>query len=135
MAIGTLQVQQKTTNREELLQKAKEVGELAEKHALQTDLDAQLPDVVIEKIKEAGFQKLHRPKAYGGQELDFHTFGDIIRTVANYNVSAAWITYFAIIHETWPAFLPKQVETNYTKVKLYWLMFLHRLEKLQMIRW
>ena len=108
LTIGTLQVQQKTINREELLQKAKEVGELAEKHALQADIDAQLPDVVIEKIKEAGFQYLHRPKEYGGQELDFHTFGDIIRTVANHNVSAAWITYFSIIHDTWPAFLPKE---------------------------
>ncbi len=59
MSISTLEVQRKTVNREELLQKAKEVGELAEKHAFQADNDAQLPDVVIEKIKEAGFQKLH----------------------------------------------------------------------------
>lgn len=108
MVINTLTTTNKTANREELLQKAKEVGELAEKHALQTDIDAKLPDEVIEKIKEAGFQKLLRPKAYGGQNLDYHTFGDIIRTVANYSVSAAWLTYFCIIHETWPAFLPKQ---------------------------
>ena len=108
LSISTLEVQRKIANREEWLQKAKEVGELAEKHAFQADNDAQLPDIVIEKIKEAGFQKLHRPQEYGGQELDFHTFGDIIRTVANHNVSAAWITYFAIIHDTWPAFLPKE---------------------------
>ena len=107
MSISTLQVRQETANREELLQKAKEVGELAEKHALQADIDAKLPDVVIDKIKEAGFHKLHRPKEYGGQDLDFYTFGDIVRTVANYSVPAAWITYFAIIHETWPAFLPR----------------------------
>lgn len=108
MAVNSLEVLEQTINREELLQKAKEVGELAEKYAQQTDLDARLPDEVIEKIKEAGFQKLLRPKAYGGQNLDYYTFGDIIRTIANYSVSAAWITYFAIIHETWPAFLPKQ---------------------------
>lgn len=108
MPIDSIRVLQKTTNREELLQKAKEVGELAEKHALQADVDAKLPDEVIEKIKEAGFHKLHRPKAYGGQDLDYYTFGDIIRTVANHSVAAAWITYFAIIHETWPAFLPKE---------------------------
>jgi alkylation response protein AidB-like acyl-CoA dehydrogenase len=108
VSTNSLEVTQKTVSREYLLQKAKEVGELAEQHALQTDIDARLPDEVIEKIKEAGFHKLHRPKAYGGQDTDFHTFGDIIRTVANYSVSAAWITYFAIIHETWPAFLPKE---------------------------
>ena len=108
MAVNSLAVLEKTINREELLQKAKEVGELAEKYAAQADLDTRFPDEVIEKIKEAGFQKLLRPKAYGGQNLDYYTFGDIIRTVANYNVSAAWLTYFAIIHETWPAFLPKE---------------------------
>ncbi|SFE23956.1 3-hydroxy-9,10-secoandrosta-1,3,5(10)-triene-9,17-dione monooxygenase [Lentibacillus persicus] len=107
MAIN-LEVEQETVNREQLLERAREVGRLAEEHALQADVDAKLPDVVIEKIKEAGFHKLHRPKAYGGQHLDFFTFGDIVRTVANYSVPAAWITYFAIIHETWPAFLPKQ---------------------------
>lgn len=108
MAVNSIEVLEKTLNREELLQKAKEVGELAEKYAVQTDLDSKLPDEVIEKIKEAGFQKLLRPKTYGGQNLDYYTFGDIIRTVANYSVSAAWITYFSIIHETWPAFLPKK---------------------------
>lgn len=97
-----------TLNREELLQKAKEVGQLAEKYADETDRNGRLPDEVMDKIKEAGFQYLLRPKTYGGQNLDYYTFGDIIRTVANYSVSAAWLTYFAIIHETWPAFLPKQ---------------------------
>lgn len=106
--VSNLEIVKKTLNREELLLKAHEVGQLAEKHALQTDIDGKLPDEVIEKIKEAGFQKLLRPIAFGGQNLDYYTFGDIIRIVATYNVSAAWLTYFAIIHETWPAFLPKQ---------------------------
>ncbi|WP_138420532.1 acyl-CoA dehydrogenase [Aquibacillus sediminis] len=108
MSTNSVVIPKKSPNREQLLQKAQEIGELAEKHALQADIDAKLPDIVVDKIKEAEFHKLHRPKAYGGQDLDFYTFGDIIRTVANYNISAAWITYFAIIHETWPAFLPEQ---------------------------
>ena len=62
----------------------------------------------LKKSKKLDFKSFTDHKEYGGQELDFHTFGDIIRTVANYNVSAAWITYFAIIHDTWPAFLPKE---------------------------
>ncbi|EMR07229.1 p-hydroxyphenylacetate 3-hydroxylase, oxygenase component [Bhargavaea cecembensis DSE10] len=101
-------VLQKPLEREELLRRAKELGELAEQHSLQSDQDGKLPDVVIEKMKEAEFHMLMRPKTYGGQELDFKTFGDIIRTVAYHSVPAAWITYFAIIHETWPAFLPKE---------------------------
>lgn len=103
-----LKVLQKPLEREELLRRAKELGELAEQHSLQSDRDGKLPDVVIEKMKEAKFHTLMRPKSYGGQELDFETFGDIIRTVAYHSVPAAWITYFGIIHETWPAFLPEK---------------------------
>src|SRR5699024_4120411 len=97
-----------TENREELLQKARELGKLAEEYALQSDEDARFPDVVIEKLKETGFNKLHRPKEFGGQYTDYQTYGDIIRTVAYYSVPAAWLTYFFIIHDTWPAFLPKE---------------------------
>jgi 3-hydroxy-9,10-secoandrosta-1,3,5(10)-triene-9,17-dione monooxygenase len=98
---------QQPVTREELLRRAKEIGELAEKYALQTDEERRLPEEVTQKLKESNFHLLHRPKAYGGQDLDFETFGDIIRTVAYHSVSAAWATYFVIIHETWPSFIPK----------------------------
>ncbi|WP_462421969.1 acyl-CoA dehydrogenase family protein [Salinicoccus sp. Marseille-QA3877] len=104
---ATKQASEQAVSREELLKRAKEVGELAEKYALQTDEDRRLPEEVIQKMKEANFHLLHRPKQYGGQDLDFETFGDIIRTVAYHSVSAAWATYFVIIHETWPSFIPK----------------------------
>ncbi|MFB3167744.1 acyl-CoA dehydrogenase family protein [Neobacillus sp. 179-C4.2 HS] len=107
MAVNLLEVK-KTPNKEELLKKAKEVGLLAEKYALKADQDSRLPDEVIEKIKEAGFHKLMRPKAYGGQYLDYFTFGEIIRTIANHSVAAAWLSYFFVIHETWVAYLPEE---------------------------
>lgn len=105
---ATKQETPQAVSREELLKRAKELGELAEEHALQGDEDGQMPQVVIDKMKASNFHMLHRPKSYGGQDLDFKTFGDIIRTVAYHNVAAAWLTYFAIIHETWPAFIPKK---------------------------
>lgn len=108
LSVNYLKVQHKTHNREELLQKAKEIGELAEKHAKKADADAKLPDVVIEKIKEAGFPKLLRPKEYGGQDLDYFTLGDIVKTVGYHSTAAAWLTYFFIIHETWASYLPKE---------------------------
>ena len=108
MAVNFLEVLQKTINREELLEKAKEIGLIAEKYSSEAEQNSRLSDVVIEKIKEAGFHKLLRPKAYGGQDLDYFTFGEMIRTIANYSVPAAWLSYFFVIHETWPAFLPKE---------------------------
>ena len=107
MLVQAYEIRQ-THNKEELLKKAKEIGLLAEKYALQADKESKLPDEVIEKIKEAGFHKLMRPKAYGGQYLDYFTFGEMIRTIANHSIAAAWLSYFFVIHETWVAFLPKE---------------------------
>lgn len=98
----------KDVDSKELLRKAKELGEFAEQYGIQSDIDRKLPDVVIEKMKEADFHKLLRPEEYGGSELDFHTFGGIIRNVAYHSMPTAWITYFSIIHETWAAYLPKE---------------------------
>ena len=107
MVVHSYEIRQ-TPNKNMLLEKAKEIGILAESYALQADKDSKLPDEVIDKIKEAGFHKLMRPKAYGGQYLDFFTFGEIVRTIANHSVAAAWLSYFYVIHETWVAFLPKE---------------------------
>ncbi|MDQ0429269.1 3-hydroxy-9,10-secoandrosta-1,3,5(10)-triene-9,17-dione monooxygenase [Planomicrobium stackebrandtii] len=108
MSINQLEVQQTTLNREELLEKAKGIGLIAEKYASEAEKNAKLSEEVIEKIKEAQFHKLLRPKEYGGQDLDYFTFGEMIRTIAYHSVPAAWLSYFFVIHETWPAFLPKE---------------------------
>jgi hypothetical protein len=108
MSIDQLEVQKTTANRDELLEKAKKIGLIAEKYSSEAEQNASLSDVVIEKIKEAQFHKLLRPKAYGGQELDYFKFGEMIRTIATYSMPAAWLSYFFVIHETWPAFLPKE---------------------------
>ncbi|MBX0314672.1 acyl-CoA dehydrogenase [Planococcus glaciei] len=101
-------VRKTAANRDELIEKARQIGLIAEKHASEAEQNAKLSDVVIEKIREAEFHKLLRPKAYGGQDLDYFTFGEMIRTIAYHSVPAAWLSYFFVIHETWPAFLPKE---------------------------
>lgn len=56
-------------------------------------------------VHQHEFHKMLRPKRYGGFEIDGRTFSDIVRTVAYYNASAAWLVYFTILHEQWVAFL------------------------------
>jgi alkylation response protein AidB-like acyl-CoA dehydrogenase len=36
------------------------------------------------------------------------TFSEIVRTVSNYNASAAWLVYFVILHEQWVAYLDEK---------------------------
>lgn len=47
---ATKQETPQAVSREELLKRAKEIGELAEKYALQADEDRRLPEVVIDNM-------------------------------------------------------------------------------------
>lgn len=48
------------------------------------------------------------PLKYGGSGKGAFTFSEIVRTVSNYNASAAWLVYFVILHEQWVAYLDKK---------------------------
>lgn len=90
-----------------LMESAKRIGELAEKEALEADQNASLSENVINQIKAEGIHRLILPKSYGHPQIDFRVFSDLIRTVGYYNLSAAWLTYFYSLHNSWTTFLPK----------------------------
>jgi 3-hydroxy-9,10-secoandrosta-1,3,5(10)-triene-9,17-dione monooxygenase len=86
--------------------KAEHIGRIAEAEAAEADSNARFSDKVANAIKETGIHKLMRPRKYGGMQVDLRTYVEIIRTVAWYNVPAAWLTYFYSMHEVWAAYLP-----------------------------
>jgi alkylation response protein AidB-like acyl-CoA dehydrogenase len=59
-------------------------------------------------VHELEMHKALRPAQYGGSGIGAFTFSEIVRTIATYNASAAWIVYFVILHEHWVAFLDEQ---------------------------
>jgi len=90
-----------------LMESAKRIGQIAETEALQADNDATISENVIQAIRDEGIPKLILPKSYGGPQIDFTTFAEMIKEVGYYNLSAAWITYFFSLHNAWVAYLPK----------------------------
>jgi 3-hydroxy-9,10-secoandrosta-1,3,5(10)-triene-9,17-dione monooxygenase len=48
------------------------------------------------------------PKEYGEPQIDLKGFAKIVRKVANYNISAAWLTYLYPLHNMLTAYLPKK---------------------------
>lgn len=91
----------------QLMESAKKVGQIAEAEAYTADENATISPNVIKVIIEEGINKLILPKEYGGPQIDFKTFDDMVKTVGYYNLSAAWLTYFFSVHNAWVAFLPK----------------------------
>ena len=92
---------------DQLMESAKKIGEIAEAEAYTADENATISPNVVKAIIEERINKLILPKEYGGPQIDFKTFADIIKTVGYYNLSAAWLTYFFSLHNAWVAFLPK----------------------------
>lgn len=90
-----------------IMESAKRIGQIAEKEALQADENRTLSKNVIDAIVEEGINRLIMPKEYGHPQIDFTTFTDMVKTVGYYNLSAAWLTYFYSLHNSWVAFLPK----------------------------
>lgn len=92
---------------ESLMESARKIGSLAESERITADEENTISENVIRLIKKEGINKLIIPKEYGGEQIDFTTFTDLIKTVGFYNLSAAWLTYFYSLHNSWVAYLPK----------------------------
>lgn len=92
---------------EELLEGAEKIGRLAEQEAKTADENATISENVVNLIKETQISKLMLPKKYGFPQVSFSEYAKIIRRVANYNLSAAWLTYLYPLHNTLPAYLPE----------------------------
>jgi len=105
----TQQVMKNTELTEEkLLEGAKRVGELAEEQAGQAEKDASVSAEVVELMKETGITKMMIPKNQGGPGTSLETFVKVLRTVANYNVSASWLAFLYPLHNMLPAYLPDE---------------------------
>lgn len=92
--------------KQQLLNAAKRLGQLAEQEAPQEELNGTVSDNFIANFKKENFHKLLLPQKYGGAQIDLKTYSEVVREVAYYNVSAAWLTYLYTIHNIFIAFLP-----------------------------
>ena len=90
-----------------LMGSAKRIGIAAEAESMQADLNSTLSEKIINLIREEEIHKLILPKRFGGPQIDFTTFSDMVKQVGYYNLSAAWLTYFFSLHNAWVAYLPE----------------------------
>ncbi len=90
-----------------LMESAKRIGMIAEKEALEADKNASISQKVVNILMEEEIHRLILPKIYGHPQIDFKTYTDFIQKVGFYNLSAAWLSYFYSLHNSWTTLLPK----------------------------
>ncbi len=92
----------------ELIEKAREAGQLAESELATSELNASVSQNFINKLIDAGITRAILPKEYGGPQISLRGFGEIVRTISYHNISAAWVGYFYPLHNSLPAHLPQE---------------------------
>lgn len=92
---------------EEIMEKARKIGQAAEREALEADKNSTISQNIANLIREEEINRLILPKDYGYPQLDWRTFVDMIKTVSYYNISAGWLTCFFSLHNAWVSYLPK----------------------------
>ena len=98
--------------RAELLDTARELGELAWSRRADTDRDRRLPDEVVERLRETGLMKLCRTAKWGGAEADPMTFLDVGREIARGSGSLGWIYTVLGFHEWYMAFASDELQRD-----------------------
>lgn len=106
--MGNYAVSEEKVTLEQLLSGAEEIGQLAEQEAQEAEKNASISENVVNLIKETKISRIMMPKEYGGPQIDLKGFAQIVRKVANYNISAAWLAYLYPLHNILPAYLPKE---------------------------
>jgi alkylation response protein AidB-like acyl-CoA dehydrogenase len=96
------------TTEEQLLEGAKRVGKLAEQEAKKSEEQASVSEAVVNLMKETEISRMMLPKEYGSPQVGIRTFAKVVRKIANYNISAAWLAYLYPLHNMLPAYLPKK---------------------------
>ncbi len=93
---------------EEWIRRAHLIGEKAEPMVADAEKMGCFSLELRDYVHKLEMYKALRPVQYGGSGIAAFTFSEIVRTIANYNGSAAWIVYFVILHEHWVAFLDEK---------------------------
>ena len=84
---------------DEWVRRAHLIGEKALPEVAEAEKTGCFSLALRDFVHQLEMHKALRPVQYGGSGVGAFTFSEIVRTVANYNASAAWLVYFVILHE------------------------------------
>lgn len=91
-----------------MIQTAISLAKEAEERKVEIETLRNIPTDLMDKVKTAGLVKMWAAKAYGGQQADVSTVTEMIRAMAYYNGSLAWVTAVTSCSFLFSGFLPEE---------------------------
>ena len=98
---------------EEILNRARTIGQLVQTRVQQTEMDRRISGEVIEAMRRADLFKVLQPKAYGGFEYGFDVFVKTIAAIARGCGSSGWVYGLLASHQWITACFPKQAQDDF----------------------
>ncbi len=83
----------------ELLARARTIAELARARVRQTEADRRVSDDMIGHMRQADLIRLMQPRAYGGLELGFDAFAQVVAAIASGCGSTGWVYSLLASHQ------------------------------------
>jgi indole-3-acetate monooxygenase len=90
----------------DLVQAARDLGELVEAHADKAEHDRRLPKQVVDALRDAQLLRMCVPALYGGPEADPVTMARAIEAVSIADGATGWVTMIASTTSSLSLFLP-----------------------------
>lgn len=88
-----------------------EIGE----RAVEGDENRSVPNDIISALVDAGIASVLVPKKFGGLELGLEAWYEIVREIANIDMSTAWLASLAIHHPHYVAQYPEAAQAEVWK--------------------
>ena len=102
MAVNTIQAAQAKGSAkpgvDELMNRARAIGALARKHALETEHNRQVSAALVGKMREAELFRVMQPARFGGFEYGYDVFVDLVAAVASGDGSTGWVYSLGAVH-------------------------------------
>lgn len=102
MAVNTIQAAQAQGSAkpgvDELMNRARAIGALARKHALETEHNRQVSAALVGKMREAELFRVMQPARFGGFEYGYDVFVDLVAAVASGDGSTGWVFSLGAVH-------------------------------------
>jgi alkylation response protein AidB-like acyl-CoA dehydrogenase len=83
----------------ELLARARAIADLARERARQTEADRRVSEDMIARMRQADLFRVMQPRAYGGFEIGFDDFSQIVATIAQGCGSTGWVYGLLASHQ------------------------------------
>src|SRR5712692_7985009 len=86
---------------ESLLERARDIAQLAAERTQTIDQQRRLPDDLMKAMRDSGLLRILQPAHWGGYEMDLGTFVRVATEIAKGDASTGWVYCIFGIHNFW----------------------------------